>query len=205
MRYVTELKGTGKHKSCLVVGGGFSTGGFNFQVINMPVFACNDSLYFWGKNEYQFPPDYMVYFDRNMQRVIPNMKITRRTKVIGYNENQSRPCDYLFRMLDIKPECRDSDNIGMKVVALCKKVFDFDKIFLIGFDFTHREYTSHYQGETIGKEGKYVNQQKFENHKKNLTDVFPKQFERISHFENVFNLNKESRLKIFPYLDKVPI
>ena len=202
MKRITELKGIGAGKTAILIGGGYSAGGIDLSKLpkNAVTIALNDSMYF--DDGYKIVPNFMIYYDRNMIKVMKKMNIPKSVQIISYNNSMIPGCHFHYRLGDIK-KCRMQDNIGKKALVLAKEIMGFDKIFLIGFDFYTKKIngniSSHLQGEKIGIGQKYVNKQHFETHLKRLNKR-PGEFEVIKDFENVFNCNPKSALKYYGFL-----
>ncbi len=202
MHYVTDLKDIGNDKDLLIIGGGFSAGDFDYEKIkDMTTLALNDSLYF-DDGYTIIEPDYMMYNDLNMIKVIKEMIFPDKTKVIGLNNAYWPDVDYCFRKLDIAP-ARDGHNLAVKAILLAQKVFSFSRIFLTGIDFytktVNGKVTSHLHGEKIGVGQKYVDDRHYNTHLKNL-DKRVDEFNVIEDRNNIFNCNPDSRLTIFSFL-----
>lgn len=199
MKRITEIAGCGNGRDAVLVGGGHSTGAFNFKALgnNCDVMSMNDSL--WMGNGWHHVPDFLLYYDANMLRVLAGMKIEPKTKVIGYNNSYWPRMDYDYRMSDLVP-CRMNYCIAAKALYIAVEIMKYSRAFLVGVDFYTKEVngkeSSHFQGEQIGAGKKYSDDAHYKTHLQNLNREG--EFEALN-FDNVFNCNPQSKLKKYAH------
>lgn len=198
MNRITALAGAGVGFDLIMVGGGHSVADFDFS--RRPgerVMALNDALYVGGK--WHYVPDYICYYDANMIRVLQGMKIQKETKVIGYNNSMWPGLDFDYRMTDVHPT-RQHHCIAAKALVIACNIMRFNRVFLVGIDFTAKEIdgktVSHFQGDPIGPGLKYSDETHFKTHLGNLDRT--EEFTDL-HFENVYNCNPESKLRKYEF------
>jgi hypothetical protein len=148
------------------------------------------------------PINYVVYFDVEAARIIKEMDPLPGARLICANKNQDIQAHYQYRLKELK-FAKDSDNTGKKALILAHDFLKFDEIYLIGFDFKTEKVgnkeVSHFFGDAVGKHEKYLDQMKVNDHISRLDDMIS-QFDNISHYDNVYNLSKDSsKLKCYPY------
>ena len=196
MQWVTDLKGRGAGKQCLIIGGGLSVEDFDFSSLpdDFVRICINDAL------PENVRIDYLIYNDPKMIPVIKNLELPESIKVISFGNSSCERTDYHYRNSHLN--CEDSDNTGLKALLLAKEVMNFDKIFLIGYDFHTNVINgievSHFQGDPIGHDTKFPVRSLLDQHFKRLKDmVF--QFEIIKNMTGIYNCYKNSRLRKFEY------
>lgn len=200
MQWVTDLKGKGEGKQCLLIGAGMSVEDFDFMSLpdDFIRICINDAL------PKDVRIDYLIYNDPKMIPVIKKLvkknELPQSVKVISFGNSQCDRTDYCYRNSHFG--CVDSDNTGLKALLLAKEVMNFDKIFLIGYDF-HTNLingieVSHFQGDPIGHDTKFPVRSLLDQHFKRLKDmVF--QFEIIKNIAGIYNCYKNSKLRKFEY------
>lgn len=185
MEHINVLRGFGKGKRCLIIGGGHSLNefGWTFLPSDFYIISINDHL-----NQMA---DMIIYYDRIMKKYFNVHHISPRTKLVGFKNNSidhTVPrCDYFYTYRDI--EFGDS---GYHALQMADGVLDFSEIFLVGYDYKVRGLSYHHN-ETVSDE-KLM--RKFTGH--SIGRVLPKYSER--KWQNqIFNCYKDSGLKKFKY------
>lgn len=206
MKTVRILKDIGIGKECLIVGGGMSVNDFDFNKLssNMVTMCINDAV------PADVKIDYLVYRDCCFIDVLKGMDLSNVKNIICYRSAfQKKGIDfdgeyygYSHSDLSQKNVIKDSDNTGIKGLVIAKHIMNFDKVYLIGFDFTTEmvdgKKQSHFYGDEVGHDKKYYEQNHLNSHYKRLPSMV-NEFKRIKNIDNIFNCNKTSALKLFRY------
>lgn len=201
MQLIDDIYKTKKNKSALLVGGGMSVLDFDFSTVNrniIDIISLNDALYY--NNGYRPKPDYMIYSDASFCRVLKKMDMTG-VKVIG-NINASSPKqNYSFDQVKLDHRIRDEYNVAVKALFILQNM-GYHEIYLIGIDLKahviNGQTRSHHQGDRVGLGDKYTDLSALNHHVKRL-NAFIEQFNIAQFMNNVYNIYRESNLKIFPF------
>lgn len=202
---VWDLKNIGKGKNCLIVGGGMSVLDMDFSLVpdTTVVIAINDSAV--SLIEKKIKVDYTVYNDYHFLNRVNLKELSEKSIVICTNPDYSKTgvsykC-YASFFKELGLNLIDGEaNTGAKAIVIANKVMNFDNIYLIGFDCNlkrNRENVmqSHFHGDE--KLGDLLR-----SHVSDLTGRFIKEFNYLSlHVKNVYNLNRDSAIKCFPFLN----
>lgn len=201
MKYITELQQTGIGKKCIIIGGGMSVKEFDFNKLpdDFIRITVNDS-----GTGLTTRIDYTIYAD--IPAIKTMEKLNNLGKVIGlWNSRKAGLTDYTFTYNQIMRNgtiVKDSDNVGYKALVIAKKIMMFDKIYLTGFDFecgyTNGEKISHHFGDSVGPDKKYYDEIQLNYHFGRLKNMI-KEFERLTDTSNIYNCNRNSLLKLFPF------
>lgn len=198
MQRIDILTGIGKGKNCLIIGGGLSVLEFDFKKLpdNFIRICVNNAI----PKHIQVRIDYLIYNDANFLRLLKELKLPDGIKVITSSESPHPIAEYCYWNNDIG--CKDNDNTGLRALSIAKNIFQFDNIYLIGFDFhtqvINGKEQSHFYGDEYGEHKKYPERMQVEDHYIALPK-FIEQFDKFKNRENIYNCYKESSLKIFPY------
>lgn len=185
MEHINALSGLGNGKRCLIVGGGHSINDFKWSLLpgDFYIICINDHL--------SQMANMIVYYDRKMQKYFRKHYVSEGTMLVGFKNNTIDHtvdrCDYFYTYADI--EFGDS---GFHVLQMTDKVFDFDDIYLLGYDYRIVG-KSYHHNETISDE---TLMKKFTGH--SIGRVLPK-YNNIKWQNRIFNCSKDSNLKIFKH------
>jgi hypothetical protein len=200
---IRSLKHIGIGKSCLIIGGGKSAQDFDYNKLpeGMVTFCINEAF------PSNYKVDYMIYNDITVAKRIKRgwLTVDKDIQIISFQNSAVQNTKYFYTLNDFARErviINESDNTGLKALVMCKKIFMFDNIYLIGFDFTSfikdgKKY-SHFYGDEIGEDKKYTDPSQYGSHLKRLPEM-AKQFNKIKEINGIYNCNQESFLKLFPF------
>jgi hypothetical protein len=200
---VMSLQNSGKAKDVLIIGGGTSVKNFKFKKLkNVVYFGIN--FQFLNKTKYgkKIKLDYQLYTDKGFSD-LSNMMDFGNTKLIGHKPTMlndanllSPKADYWFNNSIINTE-RDSVHYAIQI---CHNIMKFDNIYIIGLD-GYSNGNIHYWDDEFLLNG--VKYQIHPSEKRMIEQVqfkkMLKYYEELRHYTNVYNLNKDSKIKIFPY------
>jgi hypothetical protein len=200
-KQIEELTGIGRGKKCILIGGGRSVLRFDFTNVESFVkIGCNEAGIMLTKKR-GIKTEYMIFYDYDFSRALKNYCLPESVTVICSNKALIPNAHYQYRAKRIG--VKQEDNIGKKALVIAHDVMQFDEIYLIGYDFTTEQVdgkeVSHFFGDPVGHDKKYIEDMKVRDHFKRLPEMV-KQFDDISHYKNVYNLNKDSLLKVYPFL-----
>lgn len=205
MKSVRMLKDVGIGKDCLIIGGGMSVKDFDFSKLpDMKIMCINNAVPEGMKI------DYLVYRDCCFIDVLKAMDLGNVKNIICFRSSffnkglnfQGEVYGYTHSDLSQKIVIKDSDNTGIKGLVIAKQIMNFDKIYLIGFDFNtlmvDGKKQSHFYGDEVGHGKKYYEQNHLNSHLKRLPQMI-EEFNRIRDTKNIFNCNKHSALTLFQH------
>lgn len=205
MKSVRLLKDLGRGKDCLIIGGGMSVKDFDFSKLpkDMIVLCINNAV------PDNVNIDYLVYCDCCFIDVLKQLDLSRIKNIISfkdtyYNRLNFKGEIFVYSHCDLsqKVVINDSDNTGIKGIVIAKHIMQFDKVYLIGFDFKIEiidgKKQSHFYGDEVGKDKKYYEINHLNSHYKRLPQMV-KEFDRLKNVDNIFNCNKNSALTLFSY------
>lgn len=210
MKSVRTLKDIGRGKICLLIGGGMSVDDFEFSKLPPDtVKMCINNAVPEGVEI-----DYLVYRDCCFIDVLKEMSAKGQLLHVKniicfrstfYNKDLNYKGDfYGFTHSDLsqKEVINDNDNTGIKGLVIAKRIMGFDRVYLIGFDFTTQtvdgKKQSHFYGDEVGHGKKYYEQMHLDSHYDRLPQMIG-EFNRIKDVEGIYNCNKNSALTLFPY------
>lgn len=201
MKSIRMLKDTGRGRECIIIGGGMSVKSFDFQKLpsNMVTLCINNAV------PEGLKIDYLIYRDCCVTTVLRSMDLSNVKNIICFRSVYDKHINfkgdwYAFSHSDLsqKEVIQDSDNTGLKGLVIAKRIMGFDKVYLIGFDFTTVNGQSHFYGDEVGHDKKYYEQNHLNSHLKNLPGMV-EQFDRLKDTDGVYNCNKNSALTLFKY------
>jgi len=176
---ISEIFGKSKSKKLLIVGGGES-----WQDIDYDKLADNIKVMVVNYN-FNIKADYLVWHDKKVGANLDVVTFKDRRKVIGFERNECRICDYTYNWEDII----ETHHTGATAIQLAGKM-GFKEIYLIGFD---------YKQNSLGLDQTYKKDRNdYYDHKK--CNMFVEDFNNFKA-ERTYNLNKDSNLKKLPYAD----
>jgi hypothetical protein len=189
MEHVSALANYGKGRRCLIVGGGHSLNEFRWDILpnNIYIICINNHL--------SQMADMIFYYDKGMKNYFMKHTIGDDTILIAHRKSEDSTinstiprCNYYYNTIN-DVEFGDS---GYMVLQLVDKVFKFEDVFLIGYDYKVKD-RSYHHNETVSDEKKingFV--------RTSIERVLPK-YDTISWSNNIYNCNKDSNLKTFKY------
>ncbi len=186
---------SGIGKKCLIIGGGESAGRFDYNKLpkGFVLIGINESGIMTGHKT-----DYLIYADGTFVRnVLSTLRVPYETAIVCPSEKPSPLARYCYSHPDIHP-CLSEYNTGLKALIIAKTLFKFDEIYLVGFDYYCKEGQSHFYGDNVGSGQKYSEPSNLEGHYKQL-NYMPDQFNIVSHYDNVYNCNESSNLRLFKF------
>lgn len=192
MESVIKLSGTGIGKSCLIIGSGVSAGEFDYSKVPQTVYKIGINFLFiktWI--------DFNLFVDKKYSYFLEKANIDDRIQLIGLKENISEKMkarvDYSFLM----GEVGDGSHAGYFALKIADSIMKFDKIYLIGFDYTTIDGYIHYYGDH------YKSEKRKEAYIDRNFQTFLNDFKHEKWNSEIYNLNKDSELKIFKYKERV--
>ncbi len=135
-----------------------------------------------------------------ISKLVDDGKLPDSIKVISFGNNQCDRTDYCYRNSHL--DTTDCYNTGLKALLLAKEVMNFEKIFLIGYDFhtvkVNGIEVSHFQGDPVGHDTKFPVRSILEGHFKRLPGMIA-EFESVRNIAGIYNCYKQSLLRKFQY------
>lgn len=195
MEHISVLQGFGKGKKCLIVGGGLSVRDFRFDLINGIYVICLN-------NHMSQLANMIIYSDTEMKKYFEKHVIGDDTVLVGYKyikpngSEIDRTCErvnYYYGHQDI-----DFGDTGYHALQIVDRVFNFNKIYLTGYDYYIGDKTYHHD-EDISDFNKI---KKFIKHSIGIglksNSVLDK-YSGLKLKNKVYNCNKKSAIKCFSY------
>jgi hypothetical protein len=193
VKHINELKNFGLGKKCLIVGGGHSLNEFKWDKI--------DGMYVICTNDHLSQMAYMIiYYDKRMRDYFKKHTIADETILIGYKNDK---VDYTIPRCNFYYNNNDMvfGDTGFHALQFADKIFNFSKIYLIGFDYDTKGESYHHNEEVsnnkrfkdftsynIGKVLKMYNQYKEKG-----------KVCQMKWNNEIYNCNKKSKLTLFPF------
>lgn len=135
MTHIGELKGFGNGRECLLVGNGASVNYFPWNRIG--------DWYVIGMNKTVPKAQMIVYYDKDMSEYYTENTIHPDVKLVGYKHraiDRTCPrCDYYYTKDDMV-----YGDSGYHVLQFADRLFDFDTINLIGYDYNFDKDSYHW-------------------------------------------------------------
>ena len=193
MQWLRSLRGIGIGKSCLIIGGGNSVLDFDFSQVpdDLTIIGLNDN------KPDDITLDLIICFDLCSHDPMTEKGLWDHCPVAGYRLKRHPRMTYYFTDSEMYPAAQH-ENIGLKALCLARRLLCFDHIYLVGFDFYTVNGVSHFCGDEVGHKKKYMDDAHLRGHINRLSSM-PEQFEKIAHWDGIYNCNRESALTIFPY------
>lgn len=206
MKHISDIP---KQGDCLIIANGRSSEKIKWERLrkDLTIIGIN-------RNSYEIKVDYIIYFDSKIYGHDPKeyyKYIHKDIKLIGSKENVTERCNYYYTFNDIV----FSDS-GSHAIQIMK---GFDNIYLLGYDYD-RDKKKHYYDDINLTDNecyycdmwlnrsihkyykpycKCTNEVLF-NMSRDKRGVYNCKCKEKNIFgRNIFNLNSESKLKIFPY------
>jgi len=201
---ISTLKNKGVGRSCVVIGGGTS-------VLNIDKSILNGEHDVWCVNVIKPPIEqknvnYLIYNDQSARDKIKKMSIDDDITVISNSKSQCDRVniaygDAFIRRLFLKTKAFEDTgtSTGMKCVAICAFLMRYNKVFLVGFDYYTSEkdgkVAMHYHPDDEYYPSDRVLQTQLKHMKQHLLDWECVDWSNAP----VYNLNKNSALRVFPF------
>lgn len=170
---ISELRNSGIGKKCLIFGRGPSA-----KLLESPTYIyrvkseCNLIVMSVNARSRILKYDYNVYCD-----MVYHKYVDKSVKQIAPSFLKSDVPDYTFNFDKV-------GNSGQVALYIAQFIFNFDRIYLIGFDFYNMNGSTHFDEDGVVKDYPF--------------ELMMKQFEGILwDYEKIVNLNPFSRLKLF--------
>ena len=186
MEHISKLKNIGVGKKCLLIGGGNSLNDFDWSKITekYTVISTNAHLI----NLYA---DIAIYYDRTMQTYFMSHKIDDNITLIGFKNNTidytCERCNYYYQYDDIL-----FGDTGFHALQFADKIFAFDTIYLVGYDYKVIGATYHHD-EIVSDPDKM---RKF---KTWSSGEVIKKYDEITWTKSIYNCSSVSSLKQFSF------
>lgn len=185
MKHIKELQGIGKGKKCLLAGNGISAEKYNYSDFQGDII---------GMNKTPVKCKYLVYYDNKMKDYYASVKIDNDIMLIGYNHKNINylcdRCNYYYTYDDIV-----FGDTGFHVLQFADSIFEYDEIYLIGYDYECNLTRHHFTEETT-----------------ELKEIFYflkwsihviQRYYQYQWKHRIYNLNERSALKAFPFKQKI--
>lgn len=201
---ILNLINYGIDRNVLIIGGGTSIKDFRFDLIPDKTWIFGINFQFLNKTNYghNVKLDLQLYTDKAFADLSNNMNFDD-TILIGHKPTRvndinllSPKADYWFNKTVIKTE-RDSVHYAIQI---CHNIMKFNKIFVIGLDAYSNGYI-HYWNDEFEMNGKKY--KIHETEKKMINKIqfkkMVKYYSELKDYNNVYNCNTESKIKVFPF------
>ena len=147
-----------------------------------------------------FRIDYNIFCDREYTKFINENK-PEGVQLIGHEQWVTRyggDYYYNFDILEV------GGNSGFYALQIAKFIMNFDKIFLIGFDFYAENGQVHYYGDDAYNQSESKWNYKFLIKHMTSPRGTVEDFKKIKNWgKGIYNLNPKSKLTLFPFAEKV--
>lgn len=202
MSDISALRGVGRGKRCLIIGGGMSAAnvripqGFEAIAVNRVGEQFKGSV------------KYVIYNDKNIRTHYIDKRVYDDKAIYISNVNaKSRIVRYTYQDTLFKLQCKHPHggsmnagfNTGFKALYIAKFIFAYDAIYLAGYDFTMQNGYSHYYGDDIGVGKLYTDAEQFDIAHVSRLSRFVHDFDTVNWGSSIYNLNRHSALRLFPY------
>lgn len=187
MDHINQLRGFGKGRKCLLVGGGHSLKGFSLDSVPPDVYII------CANNHKYLSADMVVYMDADMNQYWEECgeELYDDTLLIGYSHkaiaNVCERCTHYYTHEDMV-----FGDTGFHMLQFADKIFNFKEIYLIGYDYSTFENSYHWNEDKSDKI-------KMGNFIKHSESVLPR-YSEIKWKNKIYNLSLGSKLECF---DKV--
>jgi hypothetical protein len=176
---ITDIAGTKKDKRCLIVGGGPSWKDINYDLLadDVEVMVVNYN--------FDIKCNYQIFTDKSIADDLRTVRFKDNRKLIGNIENLEGQADYSFSQYKNVFTCLHTGAYAVQVA----KIMGYDKIYLIGFDYTRYPDGKDYYYK---KRSQYTYKDSGGRVQKFIED-----FNKLKA-KNVWQLNPDSKLKKYP-------
>lgn len=204
---VLNLLNHGRGQDVLIIAGGTSVKNFNFNKLkNVVYFGVN--FQFLNRTKYgkNIKLKYQIYTDKAFADLSYFMDFKNITlighKPIRLNDSNllSEKANYWFNSTILQTE-RDSCYYA---IYICSKIMQFDNVYIIGLDGYSNGHIHYWDDMFIINDKKYEIQDVEKRMIKNIQfKKMIKYYNELSSLKNVYNLNKNSLIKTFPYRELI--
>jgi hypothetical protein len=166
-----------KAKPLLIVGAGQSWRDIDYDTIDAHIMVINYN--------FDIRANYQIYHDRRVAENTSGVNFKDGRIVIGASGNP----EYLFSP---GSDTHKRRHTGAYAVDIAQRI-GYEKIYLIGYDYDK------------GDNGRYhTYQDNHETNNENKMNLFLSDFDNMNYgYDNIFNLNPNSRLKKFPFAESI--
>jgi hypothetical protein len=184
MNHVSDLKDIGITKRCLIVGGGHSVKDIDFDKIppDVTIICTNNHA-----TEYA---DIIIYYDKDIQKLYKN-KIVSCDYMIGFlHKKLDHTCDqctHYYNYNDIV-----FGDTGFHSLQLADKIFNFTKIYLVGYDYSVCGKSYHYEEEVS-------DEKKMSDFVKASINEVKNKYKTIYWNNEIYNTSENSNLSTFKH------
>ena len=195
MEHISALKNMGEGKKCLLIGNGLSLRDFDLYKVPGEAVRIGMGITFMAC-------DYIIYYDREPMKHYAAASMNTRTRLIGYKHGKAdhtcAACSYYYNHEDMI-----FGDTGFHVLQFADKIFNFDEIYLIGYDYCTSEKSYHFEEEKSDPD----DMKKFLVHScgktvKEMPEGWKPVIDKYNDIEwrnKIYNCNKRSALKAFPF------
>jgi hypothetical protein len=181
MEHINALADMGLGKSCILIGNGPS-------VRTLP-----EGIFRIGMNSTPVVCDMIIYYDKEVAAEFDKRDAAPADKLLGLRtrngkiDNTSRYCTHYYTERDMI-----FGDTGFHVLQFADRIFNFSRIYLAGYDYSIDGRSYHfYEGES--------DPAKLERFQKWSIGRVLDMYESIDWRNEIYNLNADSALKVFPY------
>lgn len=186
MEHISDLSNIGENKRCLIVGGGNSLNRFEWDKLEDIYVICLN-------NHLSQMADMIVYYDKDMMEHFENHEIPSETLLLGFKHRENtinHTCDRCTHYYNYKDIVHG--DTGFHALQFADGVFNFNQIYLIGFDYCH-DGDSYHHNETNSDPIKI---KEFERWSMNIVLG---RYKDIRWKNKIYNCSDKSALKLFNY------
>lgn len=186
MQHISELSGIGLGKKCLIVGGGDSLNRFQWGKLDNTYVICLN-------NHLSQMADMIIYYDKDMKQYFEKHEISSDTKLLAFKHNDNtlnHTCDRCTHYYEYKDMV--FGDTGFHALQFADRIFGFEQIYLVGYDYTHNGLTYHHDEEESDPE-------KLEKFEKWSINIVLGRYANIDWRHKIYNCSKDSALDMFEY------
>lgn len=148
-------------------------------------------------------PDWNVYRDLKYQvrleeRILSKKFDRKKTKIIGYSENLTRFADYFYTWTHFNGI--NFLHTGADCLYICSHIMQYDKIYLVGYDYNAEGKAVHYYANDDPLSDYYFNDNNRDIFRRALFRNGPHDFNRCEWPDTIINCNPKSKLTKFKFL-----
>jgi hypothetical protein len=187
MQHVSKLQSIGEGKRCLIIGGGHSLNGFEWEKLpdDLYIIACNRHM--------RSIANMVIYYDKDVNNWYKNHEngIPDSTILIGFKHNKidhvCKRCNYYYNYNDIL-----FGDTGFHSLQMADRLFNFNDIYLIGYDYYTLEASYHWDE----KESETKAMVNFKTHSVNKVRLM---YDKQEWRNSIYNCSLKSKLKTFSH------
>lgn len=186
MEHISALENIGRGRSCLLIGNGPSVK--ELLPAEMPA-----EMFTIGMNNTPLTCDMLVYYDSDVAAALDLKDQPPARYLVGFKtangkvDNTCRHCTHYYTQDD-----RVMGDTGFHALQFADRVFRFDEMYLVGYDYKARGATYHFYEDESDKE-------KMARFGKWSVDVVLNMYAKEAWRGKIFNCNEGSALKAFPF------